>query len=244
MEQVEVFPRAPIEEAILAFEVPRLDDLTLSAVAFHEAIRSAFPMRREIDQTDTLFTYPPQRRLGPTGEPKGLRFSSEDGLQVVEVTRTGLSFHRLRPYISWEHFEASARPVWKAFLGYFGPEGVSSLRLRYLNRIDLPGPVVELGDYLYTYPEIASGIEREVFDYLIRLRMLDQTIPARGTVTQRTDYKGEPTVLPLVFDVDVATMGAVERSDEAIWARINQLRDFKNRLFFSSITSRTRELFR
>lgn len=247
MSEVEVFPRAPIEEAILALEFPTaLDDLSLSAEHFHNAIRDAFPERSDIpeQQGRSPVTRRNFGRLSGITRDQGCRFQSADGRDVVQITRTSFSFHRLHPYLDWGHFEAVVQPVWRAFVGYFDPEAISNLRLRYLNRIEVPLPFRDLQEYLLMYPEIPRAVDTGFTGYLMRLSLIDSSVPATAHVTQSTDFEFGRGVLPVVFDIEVRRQGEVPREGDVFWGAVRGLRDYKNRLFFESLTERARDLFR
>lgn len=229
MAKVETFPNAPIVEAILSIEVSSLTDFVASAESFHQVVRGAMPIREEI------------RTLSGVG----YRFGSNDGLQVVQITRRSCSFHRLQPYTSWEHFSGEARAIWREYVIHFAPEQVLGASLRYLNRINLPTPFRGLHQYVSLVPNLPEGIDAGLSGFLLRLSLTDAAIPALAYVTQRTEYDPAAGVLPLLFDIDVRSVPETSIRDEMdVWRVMEELRDYKNRLFFSSITEAARELFR
>jgi uncharacterized protein (TIGR04255 family) len=240
MPAVEVFPRAPIVEAILSLEVNPVDDLFGAVEKFWQAVCEQLPVRERIGG--------PARALKPSGrlqsESTAYRFASEDGLHVVQISGRGFSFHRMRPYQDWSHFSATAKHFWETFAVHFRPERVSDIHLRYLNRIEIPMPLEYLQNYLVLYPNVPKGIDTGLGGYLMRLSLSDPSVPALAYVTQRSEYDPERGILPIVFDIDVSRGGDLDAHDEALWVSIDSLRDYKNRLFFESITERTRTLFR
>ncbi|MET0398840.1 MAG: TIGR04255 family protein [Longimicrobiaceae bacterium] len=244
---VEVFPNAPIEEAIIAVRVFRLDDLTSSAEHFHRAVIDLLPEREEITDTP-IPQFSPERAPRVTaarGGPTGVRFSSPDRLQAAAITRTGFSFHRLRPYVRWEQFEEGLWPAWRAFVSYFGPESIEELRLRYLNRIVIPRTDFELADYFNTHPKLPPSLDTGMRGFLTRLSLFDLDIPAEATITLHSvEEEAQTGLYPVIFDIDVATMLPFRPTDAALMERVRSLRNYKDRLFFDSITEATRELFR
>jgi uncharacterized protein (TIGR04255 family) len=246
--EIEVFPRAPVTEAILAIEVPFLDDLTVYAESFHEAVKDAFPEREPVDILDSDdFPWPARggpHRAGRKGEPDGFRLISADRLQVVQVTRRALTYHRLRPYVDWGHFTAGAVPVWQAFSTVFSPEYVASLRLRYLNRIEVPLPFRDLDDYLTMLPKVPKPVDTGFTGYLLRITLWDPRLDAYADVTQIAEPEANVPMLPVIFDIDVRMNTEIPPDDRSVWDAVEGLREYKNRIFFSSITDATRSLFR
>ena len=240
MSAVEVFPRAPIVEAILSLEVNPLDDLFGAVDKFWQAVGQELPVRERIGG--------PARALNPSGrlqsQSTAYRFASEDGLHVVQVSRAAFAFHRMRPYQDWARFSATAKHFWEVFAAHFRPERVSDIHLRYLNRIEIPMPLGALPDYLSLHPRVPEGIDTGSSGYLMRVSLSDASVPALAYVTQRSEYDPERGMFPVVFDIDVSRVGDFTVDDEELWLSIERLRDYKNRLFFESITERTRDLFR
>jgi uncharacterized protein (TIGR04255 family) len=230
---VETFPNAPIVEAILSIEVDYLDDFHSRAGAFHEATRHLLPVEEEIESPTT------------TGQPLlGYRLTSEDGAQVVQLMRRSFSFHRLRPYRDWDQFSAAAQQMWLHYLRHFTPGAVRGINLRYLNRIEIPGPFGDVREYVPLSPNLPEGMDVGLAGYLLRLALVDPEVPAVAYVTQRTEQRSSIGNLPLLFDIDVRSEAEMPAGDDALWRVIGRLRDYKNRLFFSSITEAARELFR
>ena len=68
--------------------------------------------------------------------------------------------------------------------------------------------------------------------------------PATIVVTQAFDQM-TPSILPLILDIDVFVEGKSFAADgDEVWEQLDQLRDFKNRIFFGSLTPKALELFR
>jgi uncharacterized protein (TIGR04255 family) len=245
--EVEVFPRAPVSEAILGIGVPYLDDLTVYAERFHEVIAGSFPERQSIDTPepdDFLWPAGEGHRFPRKGEPAGFRLFSADRLQVVQLTRTALTYHRLRPYIDWSHFRAGAIPVWQAFSAVFSPEYVAGLRLRYLNRIEVPLPFRDLDEYLTMLPRIPKPVDTGFTGYLMRVTLWDPRLTAFAHVTQIAELESNLPMLPVVFDIDVRRNDETAPDERTLWNVVEGLREYKNRIFLSGITDATRGLFR
>jgi uncharacterized protein (TIGR04255 family) len=229
---VEVFPRAPVVEAILSFRFPLLDDLQYGIPLLSGDLKDTYP---HVESVDT----PRGHRQGD----KAFRFKSEDGKHVVRLTRNSFSFHRLRPYSEWRDLADGAQAAWLSVCRRYEPEYVHTVSLRYLNKIPLV-PSTDMADYIRLCPNIPPSIDTGFSDYLLRLVLLDAGVPARAEITQIA----ERTELPprtLAFDIDVITDGQeFLPTSPRLWEQVARLREYKNRLFFASITEKCRELFR
>jgi len=49
---------------------------------------------------------------------------------------------------------------------------------------------------------------------------------------------------PIIFDLDVFQQRTFEPTSPEIWEQFAKLRELRNRVFFGSITERTKEMFR
>ena len=246
LSDVEIFPKAPIVEAIIGFEMGYLDDLVSSAKSFHSQIANRYPSIEFQQENRTRSVSGPEPgSSGSSAEPSGVLFRSEDELWAVHLTRRFFNVHRLKPYEGWESFKAEAETLWKFFQDCFDPETVTRINLRYLNRIDLPLRFHDFSEYFRTYLELAPAIDTGLSSFLLRFALNDPAISADALVTLTFEpaTTGESTI-PVVFDIDVFRRGDFGLGAEAIWGTASQLREYKDRIFFESLTEKAKELFR
>lgn len=70
----------------------------------------------------------------------------------------------------------------------------------------------------------------------------DPEIDAAAIITQAFEQIVDPKLIPIILDIDVFRQKEVISEEEA-WQTLEKLRHFKNRIFFASITEKTKELF-
>jgi uncharacterized protein (TIGR04255 family) len=175
----------------------------------------------------------------------GYEFRSANSQTVIRALHNGFSFHHLRPYPGWDAFREQADAAWNIYLRVFAPEKIGRVALRYLDRIELPLPFSDLKEYLRTYPELAPAIDIGLSSFLMRLVLPNPEIPAVGRITQAIEpVQADRGIIPLVFDVDVSRAGEFPLDEKLIRETLERLRDFKNQLFFESITEKAKGLFR
>lgn len=235
----EMFARAPVVEAILSFRFPPLDNLADTVQAFAADLKDRFTEFTVVpESTSTLAIQLAQK----AGQEKGFRFRSVDGRHVIRLTRTSFSFHRLAPYGEWADLAAGASVAWDCVRHRYEPEYVISASLRYLNEIPIR-PMQDLAEYIVLCPNIPASIDTGFSDYLLRLSLNDRSVPARAEITQLANLRSSPPML--TFDVEVTSdEGESDPGSSLLWEQVHRLRDYKNRIFFASITERSRELFR
>lgn len=233
----EVFPNAPVEEAIITVRVSRLD-LSSGMERLQDALHGLYPVVDTRDKDEAT------SGTVSAATPRLIRFLSTDRQQAVQVSPQAFSFHRLRPYTRWEVFANDARIAWEAFATVFAPS-IQDVQLRYLNLIQLPAEFEDWGDYLMIHPNLPAAVDTGLASYFISLSLSDGSVPATAiVVTQATADEVEEGLIEVVFDID--TRSALPGPEDAaqLWAILEGLREYKNRLFFEGLTERAKELFR
>jgi uncharacterized protein (TIGR04255 family) len=239
-------PRAPIVEAVIHWQARAgrpLDPESLRKLL--EERLPEYPNRQAQHEVQlTANKSQADTELTHHARWQGFRLQSDDPPHVVQFTSDGLIFSRLAPYDRWQSFEAEAFRVWDVFVDAAEPAAVQRLGVRFINRIEIAA-----GDRPDKFLHIAkrplkgmdlptrSFLYRDVFTlagtpYQVRLLRTIQSAEASG----RTDA--------LILDVDVHAIepGSMER--EKIAQHLAKMRWLKNKVFFSSITKRAKDLFR
>lgn len=253
MTEVEVFPKAPIVEALLDIQFPlmRVDAETLFR-GFDQEISKEFPRREPRKMIHGGFEIAADgipKILEPTVQAEGFAFTSSDKTRVVQARQNGFSYSQLQPYRNWDDLRDNARRLWDVLLRHAQPAGVERIALRFINRIPVPMPVKEFTDYITTMISVAPGIPQAVEELFFRLVIPKHigTRQIKGIVTCTLEpIQTAPTpVLPIVFDIDVfAQVSILSPNSQEIWDLFEGLRTFKNEIFFSSTTEKAKALFR
>jgi uncharacterized protein (TIGR04255 family) len=243
----ERFSKAPIVEALLDIAVGFSSPVEPARLeAFQDAIRDDYPAKQSrVKWEGAIQVAQEVVQQAVKRGPQGFMFTSGDGQRMVQVRQDGFTFNWLKPYDRWESFRDEARQHWGRFRDTFGPEAVTRLGLRYINRLDLPLPFSDFREYVTTLPDIAPDLPQGLSALFMRLEIPD---PNRGLIAivtetfQSTINEGKE--LPLIFDIDIVRESTFEPSSPAIWETFEQMREYKNEVFFGSVTERAKELFR
>jgi uncharacterized protein (TIGR04255 family) len=78
--------------------------------------------------------------------------------------------------------------------------------------------------------------------FLTRLVIPDPSIDAIAIVTQALEQTVDPKFVPIILDIDVFRQTPTGMSEDEAWKLIEKLRDFKNMIFFESITEPLKEM--
>ncbi len=247
MAEREIFPRAPITEALLDIRVSLSDAVNLDQlVAFQDCVRDRYPNKRDrkLWKGSLQFGTDGPQLSDKIGGTDGYFFSSSDGKNIVQCRLDGFTFNRLKPYDRWETFRDEALHLWEVYKAIAQPTQIIRVALRYINRIEIPVPFRDFKDYVLTGPEIAPGLPQGLAGFFLQLRLPAADAATQIVVTETMEPITETRRLPFILDIDVFREAAYDVDEPASWEMLEELHDLKNDVFFKSITAKARELFR
>ena len=241
------YSKAPIVEAIVDIQVKMAEGFSHEAFnAVHSKLSDSFPTKLPIQMV--------QMGMEPDAQAEGnLQFSSsktdlglwltnKDNSRILQVRENGFTYSHLPPYTSWEVLRAEAYEAWGIFVELCNPQIVTRCALRFVNRIEIPKPSIELHDYFYLYPEIPKGIPQDVSGMFMQLQMPQKDLEGIATINQAVAEPTSPGTVSVLLDFDLFQVREYAPEDEAIWHYLDKLRDRKNELFEACITDETRRL--
>ncbi len=173
-----------------------------------------------------------------TEEALGVRCEREDGSEVIQLRRNGLTYSILKNYRGWEVLREAARDMWRVFLLASGPVNISRLATRYINAIEIPLGA-DYDEYLTTAPRIPKSVPQIVTSFMQRVLVPFEQEIATAIITQALEMPG-----PAVLDIDVFTEVSLEGTSEEIWSRLDNLRTIADGIFFSSLTEKVINLYK
>lgn len=174
---------------------------------------------------------------------RGFLRRDKDNRAVVQIRRDGFTFSKLQPYTSWDDVCGRARGLWGRYVAVTRPTEITRLAVRYINHISPPDGWGAARDWLSiraVSPKI-PGVPDEPTDFHIRMLQRHPSAPHIATITVATVATPDGQ-RALLFDIDVAHEATLLIDDESAWSILSELRDYKNDIFFGTITEKTREL--
>ncbi|HTK08433.1 MAG TPA: TIGR04255 family protein [Ktedonobacteraceae bacterium] len=241
MQSSKHYSRAPLTEALIDLRVTLPTEITLETLAnIHPHINDRFPIIEKI-HAGTIVFQPDQNTPTATSEENGFLFKSQDGLEIFQATLQGFTFNRLAPYTHWEELRDNARYVWGIYMHVCKPTVVTRIATRFTNRFELPGPIVDLKDYLQTSPEVAPGLPKtQLSDFFMQLHIPQEECML--IVTEASAPPANPGTFSIILDFDLFREQIWKSDDEEIWHFLEKLRLLKNSAFEANITDKTRGL--
>lgn len=235
----------PIKEALIDLKVRLSKDFDIKQLSTaHESTKELYPQKGVLPRSEfRLFGRKPGK-IEQTSAPeeRGYRFISEDGNQIVQFRFDGFTFSRLKQYENWANIKEEAWRLWKLYKEVAEPESILRVALRYINRFEVPIPV-RFADYLKAPPTVPDGLPQNINSFLSRLVLQEESIGATAIISQSLDQSQDENFVGIILDIDVFRAKDYGMAEKQVWAFLEELRKFKNAVFFNSITDKTVELF-
>jgi uncharacterized protein (TIGR04255 family) len=238
---------APITEAIVDFRVSLPHDFRPEELyVARERLRGEYPHAEERKGFQTLFEFggpnPAAARTQELGV-HGLWLRDESKKTIAQFRIDGFTFNRLRPYTSWDKIIPEAMRLWRVYIEVARPQGVTRLALRYINHLVLPGPGIELDDYILTAPKLPESIPQIVTAFAIRTVLEYPERQLMANVAQVLEVGLESPARALILDIDVYRTEDLTVEEDALRGVLDDLRLYKNKIFFGSLTEQLVESF-
>ena len=239
--------KAPITEALIDIRVRLPDDANLATLSrFRDEVKDAYPQCRERRKWHSHFTLsktePPVVETDSEG-PDGYLFTSADGTKVVQARLDGFTFSRLKPYRDWADLREHARSLWQTYLDTVSPVAITRIAVRYINRIELALPFDDFREWILTCPEVAPKLPQLLAGFFFRVNIPFDDPKGQVYITQTVEPGDHTSHAPLIFDIDAFALEEFKPDDTGVWDRFEDLREIKNRVFFESITEKTKEMY-
>ncbi len=227
--------KAPIIEAIFEILVtlpggsdfPKIESL-------HEQIKDVYP--EKINRN--LFRHQIKITGGQVDTTKddlgndGIIAKSKDGTSVVQFRLDGLSYSRLVPYTSWEDVFEKTMKYWEIYKSKTSPVKLNRIGVRYINLLEIKGgtPFEEVFKSAPPIPVTGQSI----------IRFANQILfedPITGLKTQIVHATQPPDENNARILLDIGVYKEMDSACEnaIIESTLNDMRVFKNNLFFNTI---------
>ena len=239
--------RAPIVEGLLdiqfeALPPERLPDL----LRLKERLPDYPTQANKVAFAGQLALSPTGGNLSQQSSLIGYQFTTGDERRVFQARLNGVTLSFLSPYPRFSDLLTEAKRLWQIVTTDIEPGTVTRVALRYINKLDLPLPFSDFREYLLTVPDLAPGIPQSLASYDMRLIIPDTDTPAQAIVAESLQPAPNGAAAATIFlDIDVFQLPTSDQPLEGdhLWSTVEALRDYKNRLFFGTITDKLKELY-
>jgi len=172
-----------------------------------------------------------------------MQFLSADGKALVQVGPNLLAVNHLKPYPGWDTFLPMIQEAYRAYIETAPPTAIQRIGLRYINRIELPGPRVELEEYLNIYPYLGRELPQDYGEVMVRIQTAFNALRDGLQIVLASPEAGNTDVNVFVLDMDyfLAKPGVITAQEAFSW--VNEAHDRLEQLFEGCISDKLRQLF-
>jgi uncharacterized protein (TIGR04255 family) len=235
------YPLAPIIEAVIDIRVVPAKEFDFSKLdyAVREKFLKEYPLVAKQFQNEFQLVSGEHPQATPISSSMGLRFSSDNNNQILQIKVDGFTFSRLAPYENWETFRDKAKQLWMIYQKTTLPQHITRIAVRFINRFDFPGTTIELSDYLNVFPHVPESNLMKGFSMQATFNQTD--INSTLIITQVLIPSHKPDTVSILLDFDLFNEDLRSLQDD-FWLFLEELRTRKNQIFENSITDKTRGL--
>lgn len=161
-----VYSEPPIVEAICEFRFSSDTewDLTVPGLVY-DRIKKNFPKKSQHQIQNVEIKQEEEDVKQIVNVDTRSAFSTNDKKVLVQLGKRLLAINQLKPYKSWEKFNAKIDIALETLLSVVEIKGVQRIGLRYTNRIDIPGEYVKLEDYFNFRPSMKDALPKVVLSF-------------------------------------------------------------------------------
>ena len=242
--EVQHLKNAPIREALIDIHVKMPDDITIEKIEeFGQRIKDDYPGVSK--KWATKFRIepgsPPEREEG--SRQIGYGFLSKDHRQVLQVRLNGFTFSRLRPYETWGKLRDESKRLWSLFVESLKPITIERVACRFINELPLEMPI-KLDEHITSPPLQIKGLPDLLEKFLTRVVIPNEELSAKTIITQSFDGVDQEGKGVLILDIDVFKEVSLAVESDDAWYILGSFHDYKNRIFFGSVTEHTVEKYK
>lgn len=240
-------PNAPIKEGLIDFRVVKRADLELSALELLVArLEPDYLKKGPIVELEANLSVSAEGEgsAKTSSRALGIRFHSRDEKYVAQFQLEGFTLSRLAPYETWDKLLAEAQRLWVLYVQCVAPGNVRRVATRFINNLQLPMQQgEEFESFLAAPPKIPRALPQRMAAFLQRVVIHDAESDILANLAQVLQPGVSTERVPVILDIDVYCLTDLVPSSDELWTRLEQLRAFKNRAFFESLTERAVELY-
>ncbi len=236
---------APIREAIINIRAEVNKEVLINSIEqIKQALSQTYPSAENIERKGFEIHQSNEEFKHTTIDEGiyGIRLTSKDEKYISNFACDGFSVSRLEPYEDWERFADEALRLWKIYIETLNPSEKTRVSSRFINEIVLPLPIVDFDEYFTAAPQQPEGLPQGISNFFTRTTFTHEEYQATANVVLTMGSNIEDT-LPVILDIDVFKSLSGEITLEECFEELKKLRDFKNDIFFKSITEKTAGLY-
>ncbi len=232
--------RPPITEAIfeVLFSLEEGFDIILFE-KFYQTVSSEYVQKKDLTFFEGKIDPKDITSNSLKSEVIGYLLLNEDKSKAIQLRKNGFAFSiNKNSYKSWDLFKEEAFLIFNKLKDLYKIKLITRTSLRYINLINLPTKIGDIKEYILITPNTPNSLP--LSKMFIQVTIPNEKIGGIGIVTQNFNigFESEET-FTYILDIDVQILKNYEIEDTQIHEDFEKLREFKNHIFFHSISDKT-----
>lgn len=244
---------APIKEAVVDLKFTPNEAITLEILSnLSDSLSDFFPNKQEW----IIFNFGLQANLSKEKKEhssntelsiNGYRLFDQKRNFILKFSKTSITLSKTTSYVSWEEIEELLLIIMEKAIKHLPEVAIERLGLRYVNEFNINFQDTPANDYLQILPsfpnEISSGVD--AYSITIQLSKLDNKKIVNSIIRQEVSPIGISQNMRILLDIDAFNMNTSYsiKDIDSIISELQTLRNYKNEIFFNSLTKKTLNLF-
>ena len=242
MEGPRRYARPPLIEAVAEFRFPpgELPDAAVPGLLYRD-LRDEFPTATPAVGIEAQVRATGGSVQQHVYQKPRLRLARHDGRVLVQIGPTWLAVNHLAPYSGWAEFAPIVGKVLDAYRDVAGTEALLGASLRYINQLEVPPSLAELGRYLRVRPETTAPWDQECRAFMLGLQFhRDEGNSLFQLEVQPIQVEGKPSAVRM--DLTYQHIGQpLQHGDAMPW--LHHAHEAIGELFEAAITDEARKSF-
>lgn len=204
------YSRPPITEAIIDLRVDPPEGFDASSLRkISQRLGESYSKVEAINAATGQIQLVPEIRASASSTHIGYSFHSHDGVYVCRTRTNGFTMSHLSPYDKWDAFREETRRISNFYRDQTNPVRINRVAVRYINRIDIPLPLVDFKDYLLTVPEIAPKLPQGLTGFFLQLSIPFPDIVSTAIINETIVEPHRSDIVSVVLDIDIFRTSAL-----------------------------------
>lgn len=234
----------PLIEAICEFQfeldAPWNRDIEGS---LYEKVHAAFPEWHQIAQMNTNITTTSEITEPQSEDSHLIQFLRDDEKAIIQTGPHFLAVSHLKPYPSWSEFLALIDSTFKTYREAVNPTQTDSIKLNYINRIEIIGEDIRLGDYFEFSPFIGKRMPQSFGAFIVGIQVPYENERDILRLQSRNISIEQPNLAVIMLELSYVLMKPGEGALDDITGWLNMAHSRIEETFEACITDQLRHIF-
>jgi uncharacterized protein (TIGR04255 family) len=244
--------KAPIKEAV--FEIVFSNDTKISwetLTLFTEAFKQKFPTLNKTERiVENKYTFQDVKAEASSAENIGVIYFNDEKTRWVQARLNAITvIYTNKTYTDWDSFKKEALDYVEFYGDFIELKNIQRISLRFVNEIDIPMDCKSLDEVTNFLPVIPPKIDGTLGSSFLNILLNSPKYEANASIRELFAINAETNTQSLILDIDVIKIFPDDKllpfkKTKDLENRFDALREYKNEIFFNSITSATLERYK